>query len=142
MAGLEFAVGQKAVAMTRAQILFSFHGRIGRATFWGYYLLIYVTIWIVVGTVIFPLARHIHPGANVAVTFVSSAVFLPQIELSYEMLVGAPNTAQWPPQLPQLHPVLLLIAAINLGVLWPYAALQTKRFHDQNLPGWLVIIPF
>jgi uncharacterized membrane protein YhaH (DUF805 family) len=123
--------------MTRTQILFSFHGRIGRATFWGYYLLIYVTIWIAVGTIFALLLRHI-PGANVSVTFVSSSVFLPQIELILETLVTAPITAKWPPPLP----IVLLVAAINLGVLWPYSALQIKRFQDQNLPGWLVIIPF
>jgi nitrate/nitrite transporter NarK len=100
--------------------LFSFNGRVPRATFWGTTILagiLTLFIYLMTTLIVVPNGKIYVPGESAKALLQS--VFV------------APNSS---------HPILAVRIAWLIGVTWICLALQVKRWHDLGKTGWLVLL--
>jgi len=89
--------------------LFSTQGRLNRAPYWGYSLLMLAVF------------------------------FVPLVALFAIAAADAPHLSQGALEARVLRDYFVLITAISLTALWPSYALAAKRLQDHNKPGTLAI---
>jgi uncharacterized membrane protein YhaH (DUF805 family) len=104
--------------MTIAHLLFSFHGRIGRAKYW-------------LGN----LCVSVGAGAILGLYVALVGAIAPAISKSPITKLGTEDAANYAGYWPLLVPIVTIL----LGAIWSILAIGAKRFHDRNKSAWLLV---
>ena len=116
--------------MTMKKLLFSFDGRVNRAKYWA------VTVCSVFFILALPALLPLFTGEADSTDYSSNYEYLDADTLySEEELVEDEVSGD--------STVFLIIYLIVLiPVLWISMAVQAKRWHDRDKPGWMILIAF